>query len=173
MSVLQILNLYFNKENSVIDDRFYDPDDVVINEEAGIFNLRDKFNINKLDKKGINILGKDGKPIPDKIADGAGHFKNCPYYVIEVKTSDVDKAKKQLKSTVQHIYDSGVGVRKVAIILDEKRWSKSPNVNYKIEDDLLKRRGRHISEFIHIFHDGHKISREINCYLVDFEKFGG
>lgn len=167
MNVLRIVNKYFENENEVIDDRFYDPQDVKIDPSRGIDNLRERFNIWKMNKSGT-------ERVQDKMADAAGHFKSCPYYVIEVKVSDIDKAKRQLTSTVQHIYDEGDSVRKIAIILDENRWNKRlANLNYKIERDLLFRKKKINNDMIYYTSKGRKISRDIYCYLEDFKKFNG
>jgi len=70
------------------------------------------------------------------MADAAGHYESCSFYIIEVKTSDINKAKKQLKTTAEYIMKKGYKVQKIAIILDLNRWHYLAN-KYRISSNAL------------------------------------
>lgn len=168
MPTKEIIDFFFYKEEERINIKYYDPQDVNINPDNNILDLRERFDIRK-----PNPFG--GAPLPDKICDGAGHYIRCPYYLIEVTASDIKYAIIQLKNTIKHIYKTKERVEKAAIILDINRWHKRlGKANYKIQklDNLLYKRGKNINERISIIHDGRNINFDIYCYLVDFKKFG-
>lgn len=168
MTVKDLVNFYFLKEEDIIDDKYYDPQDVDIDTNIGVKDLRQKFNITKPNPYG-------GTPLQDKICDGAGHYVRCPYYLIEVTASDIFKAIIQLKSTIKHIYKCGDEVRKVAIVIDDNRWNERLARNYyKIgqQDKLLYKRGRNINEKIHVRQGGQNLTFDIYCYKENFIRFG-
>ena len=163
MGVKEIIDTIFRNEGN-IDRILYDPDDVNLNDD--VYNLRLNFDIMRESPNGYGILF-------DKCADGAGHYKDCPWYVIEVKASDIQKAKTQIKSTLNHIYKNKNEVRKVAIILDGNRWNdRLGSKHYRIEGDLLFKRKKNNNETIIIKYNGNEIKFDLYCYLIDFEKYG-
>lgn len=101
IGVKEIIDNIFRNEGN-IDRTLYDPDDVNLKDDVS--NLRLNFDIMRESPNGDGILF-------DKCADGAGHYRDCPWYVIEVKASDIQKAKTQIKSTLNHIYNSLKGFR--------------------------------------------------------------
>lgn len=167
MPVKELIDFFFYKEEEIIDLKYYDPQDVNIDPDNQIYDLREKFDIRK-----PNPFG--GSPVQDKICDGAGHYVRCPYYLIEVTASDIIHAIIQLKSTIKHIYKTGAKVEKITLILDENRWhDRLGKINYKIQkpENLLYKRGKNINEKISIIHDGKSIDFDIYCYLIDFKRF--
>ena len=167
MPTKEIVDFFFYKENETIDLKYYDPQDVNIDPEEGILDLRVKFNITK-----PNPFG--GQPLRDKICDGAGHYNSCPYYLIEVTATDILHALIQLKSTIRHIYETGDKVKKIALILDINRWNdRLGRINYKIQkhENLLYKRRKIINEKVSIIHNGTMIYFDVYCYLIDFKKF--
>ena len=167
MPTKEIIDFFFYKENELIDSKYYDPQDVNIDPEKEIFDLRQKFDITK-----PNPFG--GEPLRDKVCDGAGHYISCPYYLIEVTATNILKGLIQLENTIKHIYKTGNKVKKVTLILDENRWNdRLGKINYKIQkhENLLYKRGKNINEKISLIHDGEKINFDVYCFLIDFSKF--
>jgi len=166
MGEKELLNVYFTLEQDIIDEKYYDPARIDINLDDGVNNLREKFNIYKTDISST-------KKVYDKIADGAGHYRKCSYYIIEITASNIAYAILQLKRTFWHIYDNGASVDKVAIILDENRWhDKLSRKIYKIENHLLFKRRKNNNEQIYIIFEGERIAKDIYCYLVNFSNYG-
>jgi len=164
MNVKNLIDTFFRNQHN-IDRILYDPQDVDLDPSDNSQNLRKVYKIMKEDPL-------DGSLIFDKCADSMGHYNDCPWYVIEVKASDIRKAIVQLKSTLKYIYRKGDKVRKIAILLDQNRWNdRLARIIYKIEGDLLFKRRKTNNESITIFHNGEKLNFDINCYLVDFEKY--
>lgn len=163
MNVKNLIDTFFRNQHN-IDRILYDPQDVDLDPSDNSQNLRKVYEIMKVDPL-------DGSLIFDKIADGAGHYNDCPWYVIEVTVSDIRKAIVQIKSTLKYIYRKGDKVRNIAILLDDNRWKRLTRSQYKIERDLLFKRRKTNNEFITILHNGEKLNFDINCYLVDFEKY--
>ena len=137
--------------------------DVKTNPEEQIFNLRENFEIWTLD---------DNERIAhDKMADAAGHYSNCSFYIIEVKSSDVGYAIKQLYTTSKYIIQKGFSIEKVAIILDKNKW-KYRSHRYRIDKNgLLFIREKHNNEKLYIKHKGKTIIKDIKAFLVDFKKY--
>ena len=166
MQVKNLIDTFFRSQHN-IDRILYDPQDVDLDPNDDSQNIRKVFEIMKKDPMG-------GSLIYDKCADGAGHYNDCPWYVIEVTASDIRKAIVQIKSTLKYIYGKGDRVRNIAILLDENRWNdRLARSIYKIERDLLFKRRKTNNESITISHNGETLIFDINCYLVDFEKYGG
>ncbi|MEJ2249564.1 MAG: hypothetical protein P8Y97_07885 [Candidatus Lokiarchaeota archaeon] len=165
MSVKTLLDNLFKLEGNIeMNKIFYDSQDVNLNDDSR--NLRSKFDIFKEDPY------SKGRRIKDKIVDGAGHYNDCPYYLIEVTTSDILKALSQIESTIRHIYKNGEKVRKVAIILDEKRWKDTlARSYYKIKDDLLFIKGKNNNYKLTFSYDGSAYEFDIFCYLKNFQKY--
>ena len=164
MKVKDLIDTFFRSQHS-IDRILYDPQDVDLDQNEDSQNLRKVFDIMKKDPL------TDGL-IYDKCADGAGHYNDCPWYVIEVTASNIRKAIVQIRSTLNYIYIKGDKVRKIAILLDENRWNdRLARSFYKIERDLLFKRRKTNNESITILHNGENLNFDINCYLIDFEKY--
>lgn len=164
MTVKDIIDTFFRSERN-IEQILYDPQDVELGPEDDSNNLRQVFEIMKEDPL-------DGSLLYDKCADAAGHYIDCPWYVIEVTASDIRKAIVQIKSTLKHIYEKGNQVKKIAILLDENRWNdRLARSRYKTERDLLFKKGKNNNETISILHNNEEIKFDIYCYLVDFEKY--
>lgn len=163
MGVKEVVDSFFRKETN-INHILYDPADVDINDDTN--DLRLEFDIMKENPNG-------GGRLYDKIADGAGHYRECPWCVVEVTASDVQKAKAQIKSTLNHIYRNENEVRKIAIILDENRWNdRLGSKHYRIDGDLLFKRRENNNETITIKNNEDEIRFDLYCYLVDFERYG-
>lgn len=166
LNILRIANIYFRKENESIDDQYYDKSDVNIDADNNILNLRKSFEIWSYDE--------EDRRFDDRMADAAGHYESCSFYIIEVKTSDINKAKKQLKTTAEYIMKKGYKVQKIAIILDLNRWHYLAN-KYRISSNALifkkTKKKRNNNERIYISHKGRIISKNIYVYLEDFKKF--
>lgn len=166
MNIKNLIDTFFRSQHN-IDRILYDPQDVDLDPNDDSQNLRKVYEIMKEDPL-------DDVLIFDKCADGAGHYNDCPWYVIEVKASDIIKAIAQIKSTVKYIYRKGDKVRNIAILLDENRWNnRLARSSYKIEKDLLFKRRKTNNETITILYNEEKLKFDIYCYLVDFEKYGG
>ena len=165
MGVKEIIDSFFRNEGR-IDRILYDPADVNLDPKDNSKNLRTTFEIMKENPNGGGLLY-------DKIADGAGHYRDCPWCVVEVTASDIQKARAQIKSTLNHIYKNENEVRKIAIILDENRWNdRLGSKHYRIEGDLLFKRGKNNNEMISIKYDENEIKFDLYCYLFDFERHG-
>ena len=137
--------------------------DVTLNDEKQ--NLREKFKIYKQNPVGDGFLH-------DKIADGVGHYKDCPYYIIEITNANIRKAKAQIRSSIDYIFKNGEKVKKIAIILNELRWNDTlARGFYKIIGDLLYKKGNSVNEKLKVNHNGREFIFDIYCYLKDFEKY--
>ena len=84
-------------------------------------DLRDKFGLDP------------NKPT----ADGYGHHKSCEWFVQEVKSTDLDWAVEQVKSTIEQLKDHGKPVDKAFIVI--KREPRS--AKYEVRRGLLYYKG--------------------------------
>ena len=71
------------------------------------------------------------------IADGYGHHEECEWFVQEVKSTDLDWAVEQIKSTVEQLKDMGEPVHRAFIII--KRSPRS--AKYGIKKGILYYKG--------------------------------
>ena len=132
MSEENIINQYFNKETRDIDRKYYDPSRIEIDPNRGVNDIRTEFDMYHINQ---------GRSSPASTADGAGHYEDCPYYVLEVTNSDIEKAIQQLESTISYIYKKGHLVEKVAIVVDKICWERKLKDYFHIdEEDQLYRK---------------------------------
>ena len=80
---------------------------------------RGLFKLPSIDKKysTADLRGKFGLDPNRPTADGYGHHKSCEWFVQEVKSTDLDWAVEQVKSTIEQLKDKGEPVDKAFVVI--------------------------------------------------------
>ncbi|KKK63021.1 hypothetical protein LCGC14_2998480 [marine sediment metagenome] len=114
-----------------------------------------------------------GNRSKDKVADGAGHYESCPYYVLEVKASDIDKALEQLETTIFYIIKANETVKKVAIIVDTIKWDTKLREFYRIneEQQLFVRDNEEYQIFIKLNINDSEFNFPVFLYTENFKNY--
>ncbi len=162
MTEIRLIQTFFERENEKIDENYYDP---TRNETDNENNIRIRFNMYRKDPYGNRSK--------DKAADGAGHYKSCPYYVLEVKTSDIDKALEQLETTISYIIKANETVKKVAIIVDTMKWNTKLRDFYRINEEkqLFVRDHEEYQVFIKLNINDRKFNFPVFLYTENFKYY--